>query len=85
MLNYLALQGTPIFPDNATYKIREGEYETYKTTKDIFDKSLHEYTITHAIEDKNVLRFHIDYFKKGLQNARNQVKLLLLSCRSYYR
>lgn len=61
--------GTPIFPDNATYKIREGEYETYKTTKDIFDKSLHEYTITHAIEDKNVLRFHIDYFK-GSQNAK---------------
>lgn len=61
--------GTPIFPDNATYKIREGEYETYKTTKDIFDKPLHEYTITHAIEDKNVLRFHIDYFK-GSQNAK---------------
>ncbi len=61
--------GTPIFPDNATYKIREGEYETYKTTKDIFDKSLHEYTITQAIEDKNVLRFHIDYFK-GSQNAK---------------
>lgn len=58
--------GTPIFPDNATYKIREGEYETYKTTKNIFDKSLHEYTITHAIEDKNVLRFHIDYFKGSL-------------------
>lgn len=61
--------GTPIFPDNATYKIREGEYETYKTTKDIFDKPLHEYTITHAIEDKNVLRFHIDYFK-GSQNEK---------------
>ncbi len=59
--------GTPIFPDNATYKIREGEYETYKTTKDIFDKPLHEYTITHAIEDKNVLRFHIDYFKGSQQ------------------
>lgn len=61
--------GTPIFPDNATYKIRKGEYETYKTTKNIFDKSLNEYTITHAIEDKNVLRFHIDYFK-GSQNAK---------------
>ena len=30
---------------------------------------MHEYTITHAIEDKNVLRFHIDYFK-GSQNAK---------------
>lgn len=55
--------GTPIFDENATYNIREGEYASYKTTKDIFEKQLHAYTITHAIEDRNVLRFHIDYFK----------------------
>ena len=55
--------GTPIFDENATQKIREGQYETYKTTKSVFEKPLHDYTITHAIEDKNVLRFHIDYFK----------------------
>ena len=54
--------GTPIFGDNATYNIREGENATYKTTADIFEKQLHAYTITHAIEDENVLRFHIDYF-----------------------
>jgi type I restriction enzyme R subunit len=55
--------GTPIFDDNATYKVREGEVEYYKTTKTIFEKELHAYTITHAIDDRNVLRFHIDYFK----------------------
>lgn len=55
--------GTPIFHANATYKIREGEYETYKTTEAIFQQELHAYTITHAIDDKNVLKFHIDYFK----------------------
>lgn len=55
--------GTPIFEDNATYKVREGENERYKTTEDIFEKELHAYTITDAIEDKNVLKFHIDYFK----------------------
>lgn len=55
--------GTPIFDENATYNIREGEYASYKITEDIFQKRLHAYTITHAIEDKNVLRFHIDYFK----------------------
>lgn len=55
--------GTPIFDENATYSIREGEYASYKITEDIFQKRLHAYTITHAIEDKNVLRFHIDYFK----------------------
>ena len=63
--------GTPIFEENATYSIREGEYASYKTTEDIFEKQLHTYTITHAIDDKNVLRFHIDYFKaKGNENAK---------------
>ncbi len=63
--------GTPIFDENATYSIREGEYATYKTTQDIFEKQLHAYTITHAIDDKNVLRFHIDYFKgKGNNNPK---------------
>ncbi|CDF80309.1 type I restriction-modification system, restrict ion subunit R [Formosa agariphila KMM 3901] len=55
--------GTPIFEENATYKTIEGKTASYKTTKDVFQKELHAYTITNAIEDKNVLRFHIDYFK----------------------
>jgi len=63
--------GTPIFSENANYKIREGESETYKTTAGIFEKELHAYTIAHAIEDRNVLRFHIDFFKgKGNQNPK---------------
>ncbi len=55
--------GTPIFDDNATYKQVDGTLGSYKTTEDIFQKQLHAYTITHAIDDRNVLRFHIDYFK----------------------
>jgi len=55
--------GTPIFDENATYVQATGEEEHYKTTKDIFQKELHSYTITNAIDDKNVLRFHVDYFK----------------------
>lgn len=55
--------GTPIFDENATYNVREGEQAYYKTTEAIFEKQLHAYTITHAIDDKNVLRFHIDYYK----------------------
>ncbi len=63
--------GTPIFDENATYKIREDEYGAYNTTEDIFQKRLHSYTITHAIEDRTVLNFHIDYFKgKGTQNPK---------------
>ena len=54
--------GTPIFEDNATYKQIDGTMGSYKTTEAIFQKQLHAYTITHAIEDENVLRFHIDYF-----------------------
>lgn len=55
--------GTPIFEDNASYINREDETASYKTTEDIFEKQLHAYTITHAIDDGNVLRFHIDYYK----------------------
>lgn len=55
--------GTPIFEQNASYKRIEGDVQTLKTTEDLFQKSLHEYTITHAIEDRNVLRFHVDYYK----------------------
>jgi len=61
--------GTPIFEQNATYRQITGEEETLKTTEAIFEKQLHVYTITHAIDDRNVLRFHIDYFKgNGKQN-----------------
>lgn len=55
--------GTPIFEENATRVKVEGEQASYQTTEELFEKQLHAYTITHAIEDTNVLRFHIDYFK----------------------
>jgi type I restriction enzyme, R subunit len=55
--------GTPIFEENATVKQVEGDVATLRTTKDLFEKELHAYTITHAIEDRNVLRFHVDYYK----------------------
>ena len=55
--------GTPIFEDNATVKQVEGDVATLRTTKDLFQKELHAYTITHAIEDRNVLRFHVDYYR----------------------
>ncbi len=55
--------GTPIFKDNATVKQIEGDIATLRTTKDLFQQELHAYTITHAIEDRNVLRFHVDYYK----------------------
>ena len=60
--------GTPIFEENATYRQIEGQQASYKTTEDLFQKELHAYTITHAIEDENVLRFHIDYFKPEGEN-----------------
>lgn len=55
--------GTPIFEKNASYTQITGEEAQYKTTEDVFQKELHAYTITHAIDDGNVLRFHVDYFK----------------------
>ena len=55
--------GTPIFEANATFQKIADEQASMRTTADLFQQQLHAYTITHAIEDGNVLRFHIDYFK----------------------
>lgn len=66
--------GTPIFDDNATYKKIDGTVGTFKTTQDIFEKELHAYTITNAIDDKNVLSFHIDYFGKDDPNKKKPKK-----------
>ena len=55
--------GTPIFDENASRVKIEDEQASMKTTAELFQKQLHAYTITHAIEDANVLRFHVDYFK----------------------
>ncbi|MBF0244827.1 MAG: type I restriction endonuclease subunit R [Planctomycetes bacterium] len=55
--------GTPIFEANATALKIEDNTASMRTTEDLFQKQLHAYTITHAIEDGNVLRFHVDYFR----------------------
>lgn len=55
--------GTPIFEQNASYRRVEGDVQTLRTTQELFQQLLHEYTITHAIEDRNVLRFHVDYYR----------------------
>jgi len=75
--------GTPIFSQNATaVKIEsnpssedaEKSEKTLQTTEDLFQKRLHAYTITHAIEDGNVLRFHIDYFKPKEEKGKKPPK-----------
>ncbi|MGA8806977.1 MAG: type I restriction endonuclease subunit R [Thermoanaerobaculia bacterium] len=55
--------GTPIFGENATIRQIAGDEQTLRTTEDLFQRELHEYTITHAIEDGNVLRFNVEYYK----------------------
>ncbi|PIR01373.1 MAG: DEAD/DEAH box helicase [Nitrospinae bacterium CG11_big_fil_rev_8_21_14_0_20_45_15] len=66
--------GTPIFPENASYKKIDGTVGSFKTTEDLFKKELHAYTITHAIEDRNVLRFHIDYFGEKPKDDKSNAK-----------
>ncbi|ACH84229.1 MULTISPECIES: type I restriction endonuclease subunit R [Acidithiobacillus] len=60
--------GTPIFEANASLQKIEDSTASMRTTADLFQKQLHAYTITHAIEDGNVLRFHVDYFKPEGKN-----------------
>ena len=47
--------GTPIFAENNVGGV---------TTKDVFEECLHKYIITHAISDKNVLGFAVEYVGK---------------------
>lgn len=49
--------GTPIFAINAQKNGRA----LNKTTEQTFGDQLHSYTIINAINDRNVLRFHVDY------------------------
>ena len=55
--------GTPIFEQNASYQQIEGQQASYRTTNDLFQHCLHQYTITHAIE------YHALF--KEEQNARS--------------
>lgn len=66
--------GTPIFEENSTAIQITGEEKTLKTTADLFEKELHTYTITNAIDDNNVLKFHIDYFKPEVVGAAESEK-----------
>ncbi|HWA51964.1 MAG TPA: type I restriction endonuclease subunit R [Patescibacteria group bacterium] len=50
--------GTPIFAENNIGGV---------TTADVFGECLHKYVITHAIEDKNVLGFAVEYVGKYKQ------------------
>ncbi len=66
--------GTPIFEANASLQKIEDTQASMRTTADLFEKQLHAYTITHAIEDGNVLRFHVDYFKPKEEKGKKPPK-----------
>ena len=51
--------GTPIFAANAS----TAGQPNFKTTEQTFGKKLHTYTIVDAINDKNVLKFRVDFVK----------------------
>lgn len=51
--------GTPIFAENAG----AGRSSNLKTTEQAFGDKLHTYTIVDAVNDKNVLKFRIEYLK----------------------
>ncbi len=63
--------GTPIFEDNAT-----GNALGKRTTEVLFGKRLHEYVITNAISDENVLKFAVEYVGKySYKNSANKVDI----------
>ncbi len=66
--------GTPIFEDNAAQQKIVDDTASMRTTEDLFQNQLHAYTITHAIDDGNVLRFHVDYFKPREETGKKAPK-----------
>lgn len=64
--------GTPIFLENAISKASQKN-----TTKLLFEEQLHQYVITDAIKDENVLRFSVEYVGKYRQkeNSKNEIDI----------
>jgi type I restriction enzyme R subunit len=64
--------GTPIFADNAT-SIKGVK----QTTASLFGENLHQYVITDAIKDENVLRFSVEYVGKyrEKENSLNEIDI----------
>ncbi len=60
--------GTPIFKDNAIMGITDinASATSKKTTEQLFGEQLHQYTITDAINDENVLPFSVEYWGRLL-------------------
>lgn len=66
--------GTPIFEENSHLVRVNGQQAEYVTTEDVFQKCLHQYTITNAIIDNNVLRFKVEYYgNKSADGKRERV------------
>lgn len=64
--------GTPIFEKNAISKSRQNQ-----TTASLFGEKLHEYVITDAIKDENVLRFSVEYVGKyrEKEGSKNEIDI----------
>jgi type I restriction enzyme R subunit len=73
-INYqmFGFTGTPIFKDNATAK-----NGLKQTTASLFGEKLHQYVITDAIKDENVLRFSVEYVGKYKEknNSKNEIDI----------
>lgn len=52
---FFGFTGTPRFKENAS--------QDKRTTADLFNKCVHSYLIKEAINDQNVLGFHVEYIK----------------------
>lgn len=70
----IGFTGTPIFPENSHYVRVDGQKAEYVTTEDVFQQCLHEYTITHAISDNNVLRFKVEYYSNKVPDGQLAAK-----------
>lgn len=62
---FFGFTGTPLFDENEAKGMVNERSELIDTTEKLFGPELHRYTIDQAINDGNVLGFHIDYINTG--------------------
>lgn len=68
--------GTPIFEENSHVVRVNGQQAEYLTTEDVFQKCLHQYTITNAIADNNVLRFKVETYGNKAADGQSDARPL---------
>lgn len=75
---FYGFTGTPLFEENQVPGMIDEKSELINTTEKLFGPLLHQYTIDEAIDDGNVLGFHVDYINTGEFKSHDELRRQLV-------